>query len=310
MPRRRHLFSLALAACALVPATAAGQAGTGGATPSGGTAPESVSADSEGGARVGQEADRRRRPRRASRPVLTSFRVDGSRFYAFGAPMRVSFRIDGRARSVRVRLLVYEGSRRARTIDLGERRTGATHTVAVEGGLPEGRLQLRISGRDARGRGLRRGPRAASSHSVEFYGHRFPLVGSFSYGGEGSRFGAPRSGHVHQGQDLGAAEGTPVVAPRGGAITTVAYQAGGAGNYVVLDGAGERFDYVFMHLQTGSTRVRVGQTVRTSERLASVGNTGSSSGAHLHFEIWDGAWQRGGRPVDPLPYLQRWDGWS
>src|SRR3954468_24333 len=128
--------------------------------------------------------------------------------------------------------------------------------------------------------------------------HRFPLIGSFSYP-SGGNFGARRSGHSPQGQDLSAAEGTPVIAPHAGTVTTVAYQAAGAGYYVVLSGSGERLDYVFMHLKPGSTRVRVGQLVAAGARLGSVGNTGDSTGAHLHFEIWIGAWQTGGKPVNP-----------
>jgi len=139
-------------------------------------------------------------------------------------------------------------------------------------------------------------------------GHRFPLVGAFTYGSSGARFGAPRSGRTHQGQDLTAAEGTPIVAPRAGVVEAVAYQASGAGHYVVLDGAGEDRDYVFMHMRSGSVTVTKGQTVGIGQRLGQVGNTGRSFGAHLHFEIWTGkGWYTGGSPVDPLPFLQAWD---
>ena len=34
--------------------------------------------------------------------------------------------------------------------------------------------------------------------------------------------------------------------------------------------------------------------------------TGDAEGPHLHFEIWQGPWQAGGHPIDPLPYVQQW----
>ncbi|TML33044.1 MAG: hypothetical protein E6G29_12625 [Actinobacteria bacterium] len=84
------------------------------------------------------------------------------------------------------------------------------------------------------------------SHSAR---PRFPVAGPHSYGGPEARFGAPRSGHTHQGQDLLAAEGTPLVAPLRGVITYTGYQAGGAGIYVVMHASGTRYDFAFMHLQ-------------------------------------------------------------
>jgi murein DD-endopeptidase MepM/ murein hydrolase activator NlpD len=134
--------------------------------------------------------------------------------------------------------------------------------------------------------------------------HRFPIAGSFDWGGPDSRFGAKRKGHRHQGQDLVAASGTTVVAPYRGVVTAVQYQARGAGHYVVIEGAD--YDYVFMHLRSGSTLVRVGQRVRTGEAIAEVGSTGESSGPHLHFELWLGGWYTAGHPIDPLPLLQSW----
>jgi murein DD-endopeptidase MepM/ murein hydrolase activator NlpD len=137
--------------------------------------------------------------------------------------------------------------------------------------------------------------------------HAFPVQGPFSFGGAGSRFGAGRPGHIHQGQDVSAALGTPLVAPWDSTVEVVKYQASGAGYYVVLDGNGEDRDYVFMHLRQGSTLVSVGDTVLKGQKFAEVGNSGSSSGAHLHFEIWvAGGWYTGGEPVDPLPFLQAW----
>ncbi len=140
-------------------------------------------------------------------------------------------------------------------------------------------------------------------------GHRFPVSGPFDLGGEGSRFGARRRGHTHQGQDISAAEGTPIVAPWAGTVEWVRFQRRGAGWYLVLDGDDEDRDYVFMHLRRGSILVTPGQHVAAGDQLAQVGNTGASSGPHLHFEIWTGGWYaKGGAPIDPLPLLEAWLG--
>jgi Peptidase family M23 len=257
---------------------------------------------------------RRKRSRRG--PVLASFRLTRPRLFLYGRPARVTFRIDRGGRTVNVRLyLLRPGSRRPlRTIRLGVRRTGVRQSYLLTGResgvLPQGSYMVRIAARDRRGRRLRRAASASSSAELGFFHHRFPLVGRFSYGGAGSRFGAPREGHVHHGHDLAAAEGTPIVAPRGGLIKTVAFQAGGAGNYAVLDGRSEPRDYVLMHMRTGSVVVREGQRVRTGQRIGDVGATGEASGPHLHFEIWLGPWSAGGRAVDPLPFLKVWDRWS
>jgi murein DD-endopeptidase MepM/ murein hydrolase activator NlpD len=269
----------------------------------------------EGGGVVdGPQAPTGKRRRRG--PLLTAFLLKRPRLFLYGRPSRVTFRIEARAKSVRTRLDLLRPGQRApvKTILLGERPTGVTQSYLLTGRengiLRQGRYVLRIGARDRRGRRLRRAPRLSSATELRFFHHRFPLVGLFAYGGEGSRFGAPRSGHIHQGQDLSAAEGTPIVAPRGGVVETVAYQAGGAGHYVVLDGERQDRDYVFMHLRSGSVRVSRGQRVRTGQRIGDVGTTGSSSGAHLHFEVWVGGWFAGGHPIDPLPLLRAWDRWS
>jgi murein DD-endopeptidase MepM/ murein hydrolase activator NlpD len=134
--------------------------------------------------------------------------------------------------------------------------------------------------------------------------HRFPIAGAFDWGGRDAGFGARRKGHRHQGYDLAAASGTPVVAPYRGTVAFVGYQARGAGRYVVIRAAD--YDYVFMHLLTGSVVVDEGDRVRTGQTIAAVGSTGESTGPHLHFELWVGGWYQGGHPIDPLALLQAW----
>lgn len=153
-------------------------------------------------------------------------------------------------------------------------------------------------------------PRRAPSSGSGTVAGRFPLVGPFSFDGAGSRFGAQRSGHIHQGQDVIAASGTPIVAPLAGTVLWTGDQPSGAGIYVVLHGRDGR-DYVFMHILKGTLLVAIGDAVREGERIAEVGATGDATGPHLHFEIWVGGWgTKSGRPIDPLAQLERWAGGS
>ena len=137
----------------------------------------------------------------------------------------------------------------------------------------------------------------------------FPIQGPYTFGDDDARFGAQRDGHIHQGQDITAAEGTPVVAPVGGYVSWVDVQPGGAGHYVVLRAA-DGTDYVFMHLRKGSITGAKGASLTAGQQFAQVGSTGSSSGPHLHFEIWPDGWysSKDSAPIDPLPQLMAWAG--
>jgi murein DD-endopeptidase MepM/ murein hydrolase activator NlpD len=140
--------------------------------------------------------------------------------------------------------------------------------------------------------------------------HAFPVLGKHSFGGPDGRFGAGRAGHIHQGQDIPASCGQKEVVDETGQVKTNAYQASGAGYYVVLHGALTGVDSVYMHLQRPSW-APVGATVYASQQIGRVGETGDATGCHLHFERWTApGWYSGGAPYDPLPELQYWDSYS
>jgi len=143
----------------------------------------------------------------------------------------------------------------------------------------------------------------------DFYGYAFPILGAHEFSLGAGRFGAARSGHTHQGQDVMAACGTPLVAARGGAVQYSGFQAA-AGNYVVIDGKGTSYDFMYAHLAEPSP-LQTGETVRTGQPIGIVGDTGDATACHLHFEIWTApGWYEGGSPIDPLPSLQKWDAYS
>jgi murein DD-endopeptidase MepM/ murein hydrolase activator NlpD len=136
-------------------------------------------------------------------------------------------------------------------------------------------------------------------------GHVFPVAGPHTYG-EG--FGAPRKGYSHQGQDVLAAEGTPVVAPSAGVISFTDYQAKAAGYYVVEKGS-DGYDYFFAHCRRGRSSSRPGRPCSPASRCATSAMTGDATGPHLHFEVWEGGWRVDGNshPIDPLPLHKSWD---
>ena len=136
--------------------------------------------------------------------------------------------------------------------------------------------------------------------------YRFPLPAAHTYG---DGFGAARDGHSHQGVDIFAACGSPLIAAHSGVVKAKAFQSA-AGNYVVIDASGIKQDYMYAHLKKPAP-VAKGQQVSTGQEVGRVGQTGNASGCHLHFEIWVGAgWYTGGKPVDPLATLKYWDSFS
>lgn len=131
----------------------------------------------------------------------------------------------------------------------------------------------------------------------------FPMDGKHDMGqSETNRFGGSRG---HQGQDLFAACGTPLVAVRDTTVQHAAYQSR-AGNYLVLQtDSGE--SYTYMHMRSPAL-VKTGDKVTVGQKVGEVGQTGRASGCHLHFELWTApGWTTGGRAIDPLPQLKAWE---
>lgn len=130
----------------------------------------------------------------------------------------------------------------------------------------------------------------------------FPVRGRADFGEQDARFGASRSGHMHEGQDVFAPAGTPLVAIRDGRVVETG-DDGGRGNYVAIWSREARRTFVYLHMLHPS-RVHVGGRVRAGQRVGSVGCTGSCWGDHLHLEARRGKGTMG-RPHDPLPLLRR-----
>jgi murein DD-endopeptidase MepM/ murein hydrolase activator NlpD len=144
----------------------------------------------------------------------------------------------------------------------------------------------------------------ARDGGVTYYGHVFPVRGAHGTRGAIGEFGAPRDGgRWHEGFDVVAACGTPLVAVRGGRVLRHGYDPVLYGNYLTIHGEGEERSYFYAHLPRPAP-VHRGERVWTGERVGSVGETGNarSVGCHLHFEI-----RVHGHPIDPEPDLRRWD---
>lgn len=131
----------------------------------------------------------------------------------------------------------------------------------------------------------------------------FPIDGPHDLGRSiANRFGGGRG---HEGQDMFAECGTPVVAARGGRVTRAEYHAA-AGNYVVVTG-GDDEAVAYMHLRDSAV-VGEGDRVDAGDRLGAVGMTGRADGCHLHLELWTApGYYTGGAPKDPLPWLRELD---
>ncbi len=195
-------------------------------------------------------------------------------------------------------------------------------TTSGQKPAPNGRYRFQIVPQDespaamqSLSQSIQEAKKQASSSSQSFvlnfslYGYAFPVLGDHDFGGAQSVFGAGRSGHTHQGHDVMADCGVPLVAARGGRVQYSGWDDA-AGNYVVIDGRGTSLDMAYMHMLEASP-LQEGMTVRTGQPIGVVGSTGSSSACHLHFEIWTSpGWYEGGSPVDPLPFLLRWDAYS
>lgn len=125
-----------------------------------------------------------------------------------------------------------------------------------------------------------------------FSSNKIIMPTSGTYTGQ---FHDPRKGHLHQGIDIANSQGTPIVAALDGTVTRVGVGSGGAGNRIRIKHAGG-FETVYMHLS--SFNVQQGTTVRQGQKIGEMGNTGASTGTHLHFEIY-----KNGVAQNPAEYL-------
>ena len=106
---------------------------------------------------------------------------------------------------------------------------------------------------------------------------------------------SPSYGQPHGGVDFAVSTGTPVMAANDGVVVGTPYDADGFGNYVQIQHRDGHSSY-YGHL--ASKGVSEGQEVTAGQVVGVSGNSGNSTGPHLHFEV-----RRGGIKVDPLGYL-------
>lgn len=118
-----------------------------------------------------------------------------------------------------------------------------------------------------------------------------PVKDSFRYT---SGFG-PRWGRMHNGTDFAAPIGTPVYATADGVVIFAGWSSG----YGRLIKIQHEFGIETRYAHLNAIRVSVGDRVSRGQRIGDMGNSGRSTGPHLHYEV-----HVGGRPVNPMTYIR------
>lgn len=134
------------------------------------------------------------------------------------------------------------------------------------------------------------------------HGFVFPVAGEVSFG---DSWGAPRMPgtpyeHWHEGTDIMAAAGTPLVACEDGVISRTSTSTLGGISLYILGESG--IEYYYAHLSAYAPETQAGRVVKAGDVVGYVGDTGNARGGapHLHFEIHG----TDGRPVNPYPILK------
>ena len=139
----------------------------------------------------------------------------------------------------------------------------------------------------------------------EYFEHRNSILASTPsvwpvHGFVTSEFGPRRSpiygtAQFHEGLDIANAVGTPVLAPANGTVVEAGYSAGGYGQFVKIQ-HGYGLTTLYGHLS--KVLVHEGQRLNRGDRIGLIGDTGNSTGPHLHYEVWVN-----GVPVNPRKYI-------
>ena len=132
-------------------------------------------------------------------------------------------------------------------------------------------------------------PASTATLAASASGFAWPFSGPITSG-----YG-PRWGSTHNGIDIDCSTGDPIRASKGGNVVTASYDGSGYGYYVVIDHGG---GFATLYAHNVSLGVSVGQSVSQGQVISSCGNTGASTGDHLHFEV-----RVNGTPQDPMAYL-------
>jgi murein DD-endopeptidase MepM/ murein hydrolase activator NlpD len=99
----------------------------------------------------------------------------------------------------------------------------------------------------------------------------------------------------HAGLDFSAPQGTPIYATANGVVRVAGNQGNGYGNHVIIN-HGYQYSTLYGHMYR--IKVRVGQSIKRGEVIGYVGNTGKSTGPHVHYEV-----MKGGRHLDPIYFF-------
>lgn len=124
----------------------------------------------------------------------------------------------------------------------------------------------------------------------------WPASGTFTSG-----YG-PRWGKLHAGIDIANSADVPIVASAGGTVIRAHYSSS-YGNVVYISHNIDGQVYTTLYAHMEALHVRAGQSVSKGQQIGIMGNTGRSTGQHLHFEIHKGPWIGQKNAVNPVQYL-------